>query len=232
MEERLIIPGKGVALEGRFLPGGTAGAAVITHPHPLYGGSMDNNVVWTARKAMTARGWSTLRFNFRGVGRSTGAYGAGEAEAEDVASALAFLQERAAGPYFVIGYSFGAAVAARALVAGLPADGAMLISPPIAFMDLDFLPRTPNLNLVVAGDQDELCPLADLRVLLQPRQPPVEIAVIPGADHFSAGGRSSFFCCLKTIPSRLRSGMTKAPLSPDGVSFPLSCRAFPRNPYG
>jgi hypothetical protein len=125
MEENVTIRGPGVNLEGRFLAGGTTGGALITHPHPLYGGSMDNNVVWTARQACAARGMATLRFNFRGVGRSTGAYGDGVAEAEDVVAALAFLKERAAGPYWVIGYSFGAAVAARAMLAGLEADGAV-----------------------------------------------------------------------------------------------------------
>jgi uncharacterized protein len=197
MEESVIIAGQGVdpALEGRFLPGASAGAALITHPHPLYGGSMDNNVVWTARQAAASLGWSALRFNFRGVGRSTGSYGDGVKEAEDVAAALAFLQGCAAGPYYVIGYSFGAAVAARAMLAGLAADGLVLISPPVAFMEMDFLPRTPRLELVVVGDRDELCPLADLRTCLS--RLPVEVAVIAEADHFFGGREEQLFQALK-----------------------------------
>ncbi len=183
MEETVNIPGTGVTLEGRFILGTAPGGVIITHPHPLYGGSMDNNVVWTARKAFEARRWSTLRFNFRGVGRSSGSYGQGLEEVDDVVAALAFLKKKASGPYYVIGYSFGAAVAARAMLAGLEADGVLLVSPPIAFKEMDFLPRVPRLELVVVGDRDELCPLADLRTSLSAKQPAVELAVITGADH-------------------------------------------------
>ena len=200
MEENITIPGKGVELEGRLLPGTSSGGVVITHPHPLYGGSMDNNVVWTARQAFAARGWSALRFNFRGVGLSTGVYGDGLAEVDDVAAALTFLTERVAGPYFVIGYSFGAAVAARAMLAGLEADGIVLISPPVAFMEMDFLPRVPRLELIVAGDRDELCPLATLRASLSARQPEVKIAVITGADHFYGGREEQLFQILRNHP--------------------------------
>jgi alpha/beta superfamily hydrolase len=200
MEETVNIPGKGVNLEGRFILGTTPGGVVITHPHPLYGGSMDNNVVWTARKAFEAHRWSTLRFNFRGVGRSSGSYGQGLAEVDDVAAALAFLKEKAPGPHFVIGYSFGAAVAARAMLAGLEADGVLLISPPIAFMEMDFLPRVPRLELIVVGDRDELCPLTDLHTCLSAKQPAVEIAVITGADHFFGGREDQLFQILRDYP--------------------------------
>lgn len=177
-----------------------AAGAVITHPHPLYGGSMNNNVVWTAARALGARGWSTLRFNFRGVGQSTGAYGGGVAEVEDVAAALTFCQARVPGPCFLVGYSFGAAVAARALMGGLDAAGAVLISPPIAFMELDFLAETPRLDLIVAGDQDDLCPLADLEALLRDRQPPVDLRVVPLADHFYADREEELFRILRDFP--------------------------------
>uniref|UniRef100_A0A7V4G7Z3 Alpha/beta fold hydrolase n=1 Tax=Desulfobacca acetoxidans TaxID=60893 RepID=A0A7V4G7Z3_9BACT len=186
-EEHLTLEAGGVSLEARFRPGAGPGGAVITHPHPLYGGSMDNNVVWAAAQALGERGYSTLCFNFRGVGRSTGAYGGGVEEVQDVAAALDFLRSRIAGPLLLAGYSFGAAVAARGLGEGLAADGAVLISPPIAFMDLAFLPDTPHLSLVVVGDRDALCPLAELEALFRKRQPPVAIKVVPGADHFYLG---------------------------------------------
>ena len=150
---------------------------------------MANNVVLTAVRALAARGMSALRFNFRGVGRSTGVYGGGVDEVEDVAAALEFLKSRTPGPHYVIGYSFGAAVAGRALIQGLTADGAIFIAPPIAFMDLSFLPRVPGLRLIVVGDRDELCPLPSLQALMAERQPlpgetPPEVRVIGGADHF------------------------------------------------
>ena len=118
MEEEVSIPGPGITLEGRLSSGAAPGGAVITHPHPLFGGDMANNVVLTAVRALAARGMSALRFNFRGVGRSTGAYGGGIEEADDVVAALAFLKSRTPGPHYVVGYSFGAAVAGRALLTG------------------------------------------------------------------------------------------------------------------
>ncbi|MEW6387694.1 MAG: alpha/beta fold hydrolase [Thermodesulfobacteriota bacterium] len=193
MEEDVTIPGPGITLEGRFRRGAAKGGAVIAHPHPLFGGSMDNNVVWTMMLAFRAQRWSTLRFNFRGVGRSTGSHGQGLAEVEDLGAALAFLEARSSGPYYLAGYSFGAAVVARALLQGLKADGALLISPPIAFMDLGFLPLVPHLSLIIAGDQDELCPRADLEALLTARPTPVPVKVIAGTDHFFAGREEALF---------------------------------------
>ena len=200
MEEHLDLQAGEISLEARFCPGPAAAGAVITHPHPLYGGSMDNNVVWTAARAFGGRGWSTLRFNFRGVGRSTGVHGGGLQEVEDIAAAAAFLQSRISGPCFLVGYSFGAAVAARALHKGLEVAGAVLISPPIAFMELTFLSETPRLALAVAGDRDELCPLADLEKLCRDREPPLELRVVPGSDHFYAGREQELFDILREYP--------------------------------
>jgi uncharacterized protein len=171
MTDSISIPAPAGTLEGRFLPGSAGPGVVITHPHPLFGGSMNNNVVWTAERAFRSRGFATLCFNFRGVGRSTGTYGNGEAEAADVAAALDFLRERTPGPLYLLGYSFGAFVAGRALLQGVAVQGAVFIAPPIAFMDLSWLPRVPGLCLVVAGDQDDICPLADLRRLLASTAP-------------------------------------------------------------
>ncbi len=200
MEETVSIQGHEVILEGRWIPGTGPGGAVITHPHPLFGGSMANNVVWIAVRALAARNLSALRFNFRGVGRSTGTYGEGIEEALDVAAAVEFLKSRAAAPYYVVGYSFGAAVAARALLQGLAVDGAILIAPPIAFMDLNFLPRVPGLKLIAMGDQDELCPLARLMALWPEDQARPEIRVIAGADHFFGNGEEELFRLLRDFP--------------------------------
>jgi uncharacterized protein len=208
MEEQVTIEGAGVTLEGVLVPGTAAGGAVITHPHPLFGGSMANNVVWTASRALTARGMAALRFNFRGVGRSTGTYGGGVEEAADVAAALGFLKSRAPGPHYLVGYSFGAAVAGRALLQGLNADGAVLVAPPIAFMDMAFLPQVPGLKLIIVGDRDELCPLASLQELLaagpgpagDAPAPPAAIRVIQGTDHFYGGAQELLFKILRDFP--------------------------------
>lgn len=216
MEEKVMIPGPEATLEGLF-QSDTGGGVIITHPHPLFGGSMDNNVVWTAVRAFQARRWATLRFNFRGVGRSSGMYGGGQAEAADVVAALAFLMTRTPGPYYLVGYSFGAYVAAQALVKGLEAQGGILISPPINFMDLAFLPEVPRLELIVVGDRDELCPLAALKSLLMSlvdqaasrfqttgQQPVIpRLRVIAGADHFFWGQEAELFQVLRDFPLRI-----------------------------
>jgi alpha/beta superfamily hydrolase len=200
VEEQVNIQGAGVTLEGVLVAGTAPGGAVITHPHPLFGGSMANNVVWTATRAFAARGMAALRFNFRGVGRSTGTYGGGMEETADVAAALAFLKSRTHGPSYILGYSFGAFVAGRALLDGLAADGAIFISPPIAFMDLSFLPEVPGLKLIAVGDQDELCPLERLEALLAEGQTKPAVRVIPGADHFFGGGEDELFRLLRDFP--------------------------------
>jgi uncharacterized protein len=205
MEESVSIPGPGVTLEGRLYTGAAPGGAIITHPHPLFGGDMNNNVVLTAVRALTARHLSALRFNFRGVGRSTGTYGGGLDEADDVAAALTFLKSRVSGPHYVVGYSFGAAVAGRALLQDVRADGAVFVAPPIAFMDLSFLPRVPGLRLVVVGGRDELCPLPSLEALMAQSPPPpgetqAAVQVIDGADHFFGGAEEILFQALRDFP--------------------------------
>jgi len=204
MAETVAIPGP-QTLEGRFASGSAGPGVVITHPHPLFGGSMNNKVVWTAERALHTRGFATLCFNFRGVNRSTGRYGGGEAEVADVVAALDFLRARTPGPHFMAGYSFGAFVVGRALLQGLMAQGTILIAPPIAFMDLSFLPRAPGLRLVVMGDRDQLCPLADWRRLWAGEAAPLGVdlpdtIVIAGADHFFWGREEQLFQVLRDFP--------------------------------
>lgn len=200
MEERVVIPGPEVTLEGRFQAGRRVGGVVVAHPHPLYGGTMDNNVVWTVRQAFGARGASTLRFNFRGVGGSTGTYGQGEGEIDDLRAALDYLHQHATAPYLVVGYSFGAAVAAQAFLRGLKGATALLISPPIALMKLDFLVQVPGLEGIVVGEWDDYCPLAALYGLMAGRAVPVPIAVVPQADHFFGGREEALFHLLRDFP--------------------------------
>ncbi|HEY9072955.1 MAG TPA: alpha/beta fold hydrolase [Desulfobaccales bacterium] len=200
MTETVSIPGPEVTLEGRFLPGAAGPGVVITHPHPLFGGSMNNNVVYAVERAFHSRGWATLCFNFRGVGRSTGSYGDGEAEVADVTAALDFLKSRCPGPHYLVGYSFGAFVASKALLQGLVVDGALLISPPVAFMEMSWLPEVPRLSLIVAGDRDEIAPLLDLRTMLAAVEPPVPLVVIKGADHFYGGREDKLFQVLREFP--------------------------------
>lgn len=200
-EERVVIAGADVNLEGRLALGSAAAGIVITHPHPLYGGTMDNNVVWTVAKAFQSRGWTTLRFNFRGVGLSTGQFGNGVAELADVQAAMNFLAPQVAGPRFLAGYSFGAAVAGQALIHGVQAAGAIFIAPPIGLMEMDFLPKVPKLRLIVVGDRDEFCPLDRLNQLLAPvAAAGPEVKVLPGCSHFFAGRERLLYDLLATYP--------------------------------
>lgn len=197
-EEQVTITGADVNLEGRLVMGSEPHGVVITHPHPLYGGTMDNNVVWTAALAFQAKGWSTLRFNFRGVGLSTGSYGEGLAEVADVQAALSFLGARVSGGRYLVGYSFGAAVAGRALLSGVSTAGLIMIAPPIALMELPFLAQVPKLDLIIVGERDEFCPLPALEKLFAATPPErrPQIQTIPGASHFFAGREKPLYTAL------------------------------------
>ena len=161
---------------------GTRGV-VITHPHPLYGGDMDNPVVRAVRLAFREKGCSTLRFNFRGVGESEGRHGNGLEERNDVRAAIAHLQGLGVTEVDLAGYSFGTWVNA-----GI-GDGfrrMVMVSPPVAFMPFEPGLRLPGLSLVVTGDRDDFAPLEMLRGSSRQWNPQAVLEVIPGADHFYA----------------------------------------------
>src|SRR3990172_5657138 len=146
-------------LEGAVhLPESTpAPGVVVCHPHPLYGGDMENNVVLAACRALAGRGFAALRFNFQGVGRSEGAFDQGRGERDDVRAALAYLAslpEVDAERMGLAGYSFGAMVAAEVASADLRALA--LISPPLASDDLRVDWGCPA--LLLGGDQDPIAP--------------------------------------------------------------------------
>jgi len=169
------------------MPEAPKSGLVICHPHPLYGGDLDNPVVVRIAEIAQEAGAATLRFNFRGVGASGGAHGGGEAERDDVAAALAMLARRLPGesPIGLAGYSFGAWVAAR-VAAGAPILPALaLVAPPLGMYDLDFLERAPSHTLVVAGSRDQYCPVDMLERLGQRLGTRAEI--IEGAEHFFFG---------------------------------------------
>jgi alpha/beta superfamily hydrolase len=168
------------------LPEEARSGLVICHPHPLYGGDMDNPVVIRVAEVAQSMGVATLRFNFRGVGASSGKHGGGEAEQEDVKAALGALAERlpAGSSVGLAGYSFGAWVAAH-VAAAADLAALALIAPPLGMYDLDFLVRVPSPTLLVAGTKDQHCPVAALRRLGQ--RLGAEVEVIEGAEHFFFG---------------------------------------------
>lgn len=180
----------GPSLEARLaLPEAPAGGIVVCHPHPLYGGDMDNPVVVRAAEVSGALGAATLRFNFRGVGRSTGVHDEGRGERADVEAALDHLAGLiGAGPLLLAGYSFGAAMAASVAAQRRTLAGLALIAPPLAMHELP-LPALAALAgpvLVVAGTADEYCPPVCLE-RLRATAPRATVRTIEGADHFFFG---------------------------------------------
>jgi alpha/beta superfamily hydrolase len=178
----LTFPCGDLSLEGALhLPAVTpAPGVVICHPHPQYGGDMENNVVLAACGALTDRGFAALRFNFRGVGDSDGAFDQGLGEQDDVRAALAHLAalpEVDAKRVGLVGYSFGAMVAAEVASGDLRALA--LVSPALAFSDLRVAWGCPA--LLLGGDQDPIAPADRLQLVAE--APGVELRIISGADH-------------------------------------------------
>ena len=168
------------------LADGTAGA-VVTHPHPLYGGDMENGVVESIVGAYRGKGYSTLRFNFRGVGMSQGRYDEGRGEQEDVRSAIQFFASHGKTRIHLAGYSFGAWVNARAVPTDPPVNGLLLVSPPVAFLDFSAVGFLATLKLVVAGSHDQFAPPERIHAFLRGWNPAARFEVIAGADHFYWG---------------------------------------------
>jgi alpha/beta superfamily hydrolase len=189
MEEGLTIRvPDGPALEARLGPvANPKGGVVICHPHPLYGGDMDNPVVIRAVEVAQAAGYTTLRFNFRGAGGSGGVHDKGRGEQEDVSATMAALATHlpVGSRIGVMGYSFGAAMAARATRPSAPEAPLGLIAPPLGMYDLDFLQKSPGRLLLVAGTADSYCPVEALHRLAALTS--AEARLIEGADHFFFG---------------------------------------------
>ncbi len=189
MEETLVVRvPAGPSLEGRLgSVESPKGGFVLCHPHPLYGGDMDNPVVIRAAEVAQAADYTTLRFNFRGVGASEGVHDKGQGEQEDVRAAMAALAAHLPGgaPVGVIGYSFGAWTAAHAVRPSEPTVPLALVAPPIGMYDWGFLQGGSGKLLLVAGSRDSYCPVEELHRVAAAAGG--EAHVVEGADHFFFG---------------------------------------------
>jgi hypothetical protein len=178
------------ALEAIFVAGEPADGrgAVVAAPHPLYGGSMDSPVVTEVAYACGRAGFASLRFNWRGVGASSGEPSGAVADADaDVDAALAHLAETVPGPLLAAGYSFGAAAVLRAAQRWKRVDRLVLVAPPPALLGSAPFAGLERRVLVAAGTRDTLAPPDELEPLLR-GAPRAQLARIPDADHFFGTG--------------------------------------------
>ncbi|MFC3628993.1 alpha/beta hydrolase [Paracoccus angustae] len=189
----LIFPGPEGRLEGRYHPQPgkpDAPLAIVLHPHPQYGGTMNNRVVYNLHYAFHKLGFTVMRFNFRGVGRSQGEFDQGIGELSDAASALDYLQ--AMNPNskhcWVAGFSFGAWIGMQLLMRRPEITGFISVAPPANMYDFSFLAPCPSSGLIVNGTADRVAPPKDTNALVGKLREQKGITIthkeIEGADHF------------------------------------------------
>lgn len=188
----VIFNGPDGRLEGRYhhskVP--NAPVALLLHPHPQHGGTMNNKVVYTLYHAFVRKGFSTLRFNFRGVGRSQGKFDNGQGELSDAASALDWMQSYNPNSQacWVGGFSFGAWIGMQLLMRRPEIDGFISVAPPANAYDFTFLAPCPSSGLIVHGNADERVPepsVAKLATKLgSQKNIRVKYRTVDGANHF------------------------------------------------
>ncbi|MCI5049618.1 MAG: alpha/beta hydrolase [Rickettsiales bacterium] len=188
----VIYTGPEGRLEGRYHHNEdkNAPAAIILHPHPLYGGTMNNKIVYRLYQSFANAGFSVLRFNFRGVGRSLGQFDDGIGELTDAASSLDWIQQQNEGAShcWIAGFSFGAWIALQLLMRRPELEGFIGISPPANMYDFGFLSPCPAHGMIVQGDSDEIVQEAAVSQLVGKLQAQkgltIDYRVIDGADHY------------------------------------------------
>ncbi len=190
----VIFPGPEGRLHGRYQPASRPRAplAIILHPHPQGGGTMNNAIVMMLYNMFARRGFATLRFNFRGVGRSEGEFDNGVGELSDAASALDWLQSinPESSQTWVAGFSFGAWIGMQLLMRRPEVKGFISIAPPANMYDFGFLAPCPSSGLIVAGTADEVVAEPAVQKLVDKlktqRHITIDYALIEGANHFFA----------------------------------------------
>jgi alpha/beta superfamily hydrolase len=195
-QARVSFPSGELFLEGILaIPEGAGPfpAVIVCHPHPLYGGSMDNNVVYSLFEALTQASLASLKFNFRGVGGSQGEFGQGIGEQEDVEAALSFIStvkgvnSKRIG---LAGYSAGAGFALPVGLNDVRIKAMAAVSPPLSMFDFDFLKVCPKPKLLISGGRDNFTSADQFLEFCQNLPEPKEYESIEGADHFWWGYES------------------------------------------
>jgi alpha/beta superfamily hydrolase len=187
---RVSFPSGRLILEGILaIPKGAGPfpAVIACHPHPLYGGSMDNNVVYSLSETLTQASLASFRFNFRGVGGSQGEFDQGIGEQKDVEAAISFMstvKEVDCKRIGLAGYSAGAGFALPVGFNDARIKALAAISPPLPMFDFDFLKNCPKPKLLISGSSDDLIPSNQFLEFCQNLPEPKECESIAGADHF------------------------------------------------
>jgi len=190
----IIFTGPAGRIEGRYHPARQKNApiAIVLHPHPQFGGTMNHPIIYQLYYAFVHRGFSALRFNFRGVGRSQGTFDRGEGELSDAASALDWMQtyNPNAGSCWVAGFSFGAWIGMQLLMRRPEIESFISIAPPANMYDFTFLAPCPSSGLILQGDHDAVVPVESVQKLVtklsHQRDIKIDFRKIPGADHYFA----------------------------------------------
>jgi hypothetical protein len=191
----IIFTGPAGRIEGRFQPAKSKNGpiAIILHPHPQFGGTMNNAITYQLFYMFAKRGFAVLRFNFRGVGRSQGEFDHGEGELSDAASALDWAQtvHPDARACWVAGFSFGSWIGMQLLMRRPEIEGFISIAPQANLYDFSFLAPCPSSGLIIHGDQDKVAPPKDVQTLVDKLKTQkgiiVEQQIMAGANHFFEG---------------------------------------------
>lgn len=219
----VLFNGPAGRLEGRYSPGKspTAPIALILHPSPQHGGTMNNKVVFSIYQSFVSRDFATLRFNFRGVGRSQGTYDKGEGELADATSALDWLQSinPAARSVWVAGFSFGSWIGMQLLMRRPEIDSFISVAPPSNMYDFSFLAPCPTSGMVLQGDADEIVPEAAVSKLVHKlsfqRGIKIDYRTIAGADHF-------FTDAMDTLQGHVQNYLDQALYNPANIGLALA----------
>ena len=185
-EEKIWFFSDDLKLEGLFHRGETpAKGAVLTHPHPAMGGTMWNNVVDSLVETFGDMGYSTLRFNFRGAGRSEGIYDEGRGEVNDLRSAVSCLRDKGIESSVLAGYSFGAWIASRCVQDDTSFERVILVAPPVSVYSFAVEKLIDRVSLVIHGDRDSFCRSEDARSFGETVH--AQVIEFPRTDHFFGG---------------------------------------------
>jgi len=191
---RVAIPVAHGQLEGILREASSAvAAAVVCHPHPLGGGTMNNNVVYRAAKALVAGGVTALRFNFRGVGASTGTHANGVGEEEDARAAVDFLRAHAPGlPIWMAGFSFGARVGLTVAAQSDDIERLFGVGLALDMFDYGFLASCPKPKAIVQASQDEYGARDKIEAAVRGMMEPKRLWIVEGATHLFPGHLDAF----------------------------------------